>query len=73
MDEVTLEHPNLESFGDYSTNIAIKKKLDAKAIAAKIPGASVAGPGFINIRLTNNDLIEAMSVLNFPISVLGKQ
>ena len=25
VDEVTLEHPNLESFGDYSTNIAIKR------------------------------------------------
>ncbi|MEK7504338.1 MAG: arginine--tRNA ligase, partial [Patescibacteria group bacterium] len=72
VDEVTLEHPNLESFGDYSTNIAIKKKLDAKAIAAKIPGASVAGPGFINIRLTNNDLIEAMSSIKLPNIGAGK-
>ncbi len=55
--EVQLEHPNLESYGDYSTNIAIKNKLDAKAIAAQIPGATVAGPGFINIRLTNEELL----------------
>lgn len=58
VDEVQLEHPNLESFGDYSTNIAIKNKLNAKAIAAKIPGATVAGPGFINIRLTNEELLK---------------
>lgn len=71
-EEVTLEHPNLESFGDYSTNIAIKKKLDAKAIAEKIPGASVAGPGFINIKLTNKDLLEAMSSIKMPNIGLGK-
>lgn len=61
VDEVTLEHPNLESFGDYSTNIAIKKKLDAKRIADKIPGASVAGPGFINIKLTSEALVKLLS------------
>jgi len=59
--EVQLEHPNLESFGDYSTNIAIKNKFDAKAIAAKIPGATVAGPGFINIVLTPENLLNLMS------------
>ncbi len=65
--QVTLEHPNLESFGDYSTNIAIKNKLDAKAIAAKIPGATVAGPGFINITLTPENLLNLMStVCNLP-------
>ena len=61
--EVQLEHPNLETFGDYSTNIAIKKKLDPVAIASKIPGASVAGPGFINIRLTNEELISEMELV----------
>ncbi|MDP1743780.1 MAG: arginine--tRNA ligase [Candidatus Amesbacteria bacterium] len=59
--EVHLEHPNLETYGDYSTNVAIKKKLDAKAIAAKIPGATVAGPGFINITLTPENLLNLMS------------
>lgn len=54
--EVHLEHPELEKFGDFSTNIAIAKKLNANDIAAKIPGATVAGPGFINIRLTNEQL-----------------
>jgi arginyl-tRNA synthetase len=61
--EVRLEHPNLEVFGDYSTNIAIIKKLDATLLAAKIPGASVAGPGFINIRLTNGELINALNTV----------
>jgi arginyl-tRNA synthetase len=65
-EEVALEHPNLESFGDYSTSIAIKKKLNAQTIADKIPGASVAGPGFINIKLTNEDLVEAMSNIKLP-------
>ena len=59
--EVQLEHPNLEAFGDYSTNIAIKNKLDAKAIASRIPGATVAGPGFINITLTSDNLLNLMS------------
>lgn len=63
INEVQLEHPNLESFGDYSTNIAIKKKLDPKSIADRIPGASVAGPGFINIRLTNDELIDELGLV----------
>ncbi|MBI5358614.1 arginine--tRNA ligase [Candidatus Amesbacteria bacterium] len=71
--EVQLEHPNLESYGDYSTNIAIKNKLDAKEIASKIPGASVAGSGFINITLSQDVLLSLISnVCDMPDIGQGK-
>lgn len=73
--DVVLDRPD-ESFGDYSTNVALKlsKELSkspheiADELATKLKDndlfseANAAGPGFINLRLINKALIElAMS------------
>ncbi len=73
--EVELSYPE-ESFGDYSTNIAMKlaakdgrnPRAIAEEIALKlrqsvptIRQAEVAGPGFINLRLSDEALLEQMS------------
>jgi arginyl-tRNA synthetase len=69
--EVVLTRPD-EKFGDFATNVALQiaKKLEknpreiAEAIAGdlgnneKFAEVSVAGPGFINIRLSDNALLE---------------
>ncbi len=72
--DVVLEIPE-EKFGDYSTNVALRlakpldknpreiaeglvEKLDHEAIAEM----TIAGPGFINIRLTDTSLKEAISL-----------
>ncbi len=76
LSEVELSYPN-QSFGDYSTNLALKlakttgvsPRVLAKDIAAKLESilhdliseVSVAGPGFINIRLNDASLIEEMT------------
>jgi arginyl-tRNA synthetase len=72
--EPELTRPD-EQFGDYATNVALKlsKQLGknprdiAEAIADKlhielneqVSEVSIAGPGFINIRLTDRALIDA--------------
>jgi arginyl-tRNA synthetase len=69
INQVKLEHPELEQFGDYSTNIALALKGGRKLadeIAGKIKkdelieGVNVAGPGFINITLSKKYLIGEM-------------
>ena len=73
--DIVLTRPD-EQFGDYATNVALQLSKQvgknpreiAQAIAAKIRNnspetiadVSVAGPGFINIRLTDAALIAAM-------------
>lgn len=68
--EVVLTRPD-EQFGDYSTNIALqlagKVGMNPRAVAQQIVDGikdaidvkevSIAGPGFINLRLTDNDLL----------------
>ena len=68
--DVVLTVPE-EQFGDFSTNVALQLagKLgdNPKAIAEKIAaelasqglGASIAGPGFINLIVADNDLWDA--------------
>lgn len=64
--DINLEHPTVEAHGDYSTNIALKLAKEigqkpqeiAQKIASKLKNASVAGPGFINITLDNDYLVE---------------
>lgn len=57
-----LEHPANLSFGDYSTNLALKSKLDPKEIVEKLKDnsifekVSVAGSGFINFTLSKKYL-----------------
>jgi arginyl-tRNA synthetase len=71
--DVELMRPD-EQFGDYATNVALQlgKKLGknprevAEAVAPKLHGvsilkATVAGPGFINITLSDQALIELAS------------
>lgn len=68
--DIVLEHPEDNSFGDYSTNVAMslawKLKLNPQELANKIVSKirsnqpkfieriEVAGPGFINFYLTRN-------------------
>lgn len=65
--EVCLEHPANPDFGDYSTNIALKMKVDPKTIVEKLQGnlmfekVEVAGAGFINIFLSKKILAEELS------------
>lgn len=75
--KVTLEHPQELTHGDFATSIALSAAKDlgqnpkelAKIIAAKIrelndeniKDVSVAGPGFINISLTQKALFEELS------------
>ncbi len=60
--EARIEHPADAKHGDYSTNIAMKAKLDAKKIARKIEDnpmfekVEVAKPGFINFFLAKEYL-----------------
>ncbi|MFH1611932.1 MAG: arginine--tRNA ligase [bacterium] len=60
--KVELEHPANLEFGDYSTNIALKAKIDAKQLAEKLSKneifekVEVAGPGFINLYLSKGIL-----------------
>lgn len=70
--EVALTRPDPQ-FGDYATNIALqlakKAGKNPREIAEQIAGelkkdsveASVAGPGFINIRLSDTALLEAVN------------
>jgi arginyl-tRNA synthetase len=67
---VVLTRPD-EQFGDFSTNIALQlagqlgqkprdvaqEIVDALKGAIEVKEVSIAGPGFINIRLTDNDLL----------------
>src|SRR3990172_7940594 len=65
VDEVKLEHPELEEYGDYSTNVALVLK-GGRPMAEKITSlikpdeliakVEVAGPGFINIWLQSDYL-----------------
>lgn len=72
---VELSRPD-EQFGDFATNVALQlsKKVGAnprqigEALAAALPGRSpyilevtVAGPGFVNIRLTDAALVRALA------------
>lgn len=67
-EDILLEHPGAEEHGDYSTNLALKlgKQVSlkpfevARAIANLIPGAEVAGPGFINFKLDTAALIDQL-------------
>lgn len=81
---VELTRPD-EQFGDFSTNVALKLAKDlgqnprqlaeqiAQAIAhADIEQASVAGPGFINLTLTDSALMQAAN-LPVPRPLDGKR
>jgi arginyl-tRNA synthetase len=69
--DVTLTRPD-PRFGDYATNVALQLAKEVgdspRHIAEQIAGelkndsieASVAGPGFINIRLSNEALLQAV-------------
>lgn len=74
---VELTRPE-EQFGDYATNIALqlsnkvgqKPHLVAEQLAEQLRGALkeqlseiyVAGPGFLNLRLSNQSLVEALDI-----------
>jgi arginyl-tRNA synthetase len=85
--EPELTRPD-EQFGDYATNIALQigAKLNknprqvAIALASKLHGrpqiaeAGVAGPGFINIKLTDKAMAEAVKVATkLPAPLKGRE
>ena len=66
--DIYLEHPTVEEFGDYSTNVALKFKLDPEKILSSVklqlsldfdPRAQVRA-GFINFWLPDKWLVEQM-------------
>jgi len=69
IDEVILEYPEREEFGDYSTSIALKLK-GGKQLAEKIASAikpdeviaktEVAGPGFVNVFIRSDCLVSQL-------------
>lgn len=81
---VVLTRPD-EQFGDFASNIALQlaKPLGrnpreiAQAIADKLPAdtiatADVAGPGFINLRLTDAALVQSLTATAQPMSRRGQ-
>jgi arginyl-tRNA synthetase len=81
---VVLTRPD-EQFGDFASNIALQlaKPLGrnpreiAQTIADKLPSdmiatAEVAGPGFINIRLTDTALVQSLTAAVQPLSRSGQ-
>ncbi|MBU1137068.1 arginine--tRNA ligase [Patescibacteria group bacterium] len=62
-----LEHPSEAKFGDFSTNIALKEKIDAKEIAGKLKDnplfekVEAAGRGFINFFLSKEAFLDELS------------
>jgi arginyl-tRNA synthetase len=69
-EEISVEHPEVEEFGEYSTNIALVMKGGrrlAEEIAARmeknelIDNVSVAGAGFINIKLKTEIMINELA------------
>ena len=72
-DKIKIEHPEVEEYGDYSTNVALIVKGGrqvAEEIAAKIKSddlieqVNVAGPGFINIKLNQKVFIDTLIDIN---------
>ena len=72
-EDITLEHPGAQEHGDYSTNIALKlaKQLDknpqevAKLVTSHlslVTRAEIAGPGFINFKLSTETLVSQMAL-----------
>jgi len=63
---VQLEHPTDSKFGDYSTNIAMKAKVDPEKIIKELKDnplfekVTKAGPGFINFFLSKKALQEEL-------------
>lgn len=60
--EAELEHPAKPEFGDYSTNVALKEKINPKELVEKLKDnplfekVEIAGPGFINFTLSKECL-----------------
>lgn len=62
-EEIILDHPTVEEFGDYSTNIAKRSHLDPEKIIANFNLAGVTPAnlnGFVNFKLPQEFLIEEM-------------
>ena len=65
--EVHLEHPANPEFGDYSTNVALTAKIDPEKIVENLKDNPLfekvekAGPGFINLFLSQKALQEELA------------
>lgn len=65
--EAFLERPGNSNFGDYSTNVALRMKVDARKIVAKLEvhpifeKVEAAGPGFINFILSKKILLDELA------------
>jgi len=81
--EAELKHPGDAKFGDYSTNIALKEKIDAKEIVEKLKNepmfekVETAGPGFINLTISKQALLDELSEIiekkeNYGNSTIGQ-
>jgi len=65
--EANLEHPSNPEFGDYSTNVALKEKINPDEIIKKLEKNSFfakvekAGPGFINLTLSQESFLNELN------------
>ena len=76
LEDISLEHPAAEEFGDYSTNIALRlakqtkqkpmdianglKNMLSHEIESMVDRVEVASPGFINFKLSTEELVSQM-------------
>lgn len=85
--EVHLEHPDEISHGDFSSNVALinakRLKINPKEMAEKViakfekpehvESVEIAGPGFINVRLSRKYFIEGIQEILEKKSEYGRQ
>ncbi|MBV8397097.1 MAG: arginine--tRNA ligase, partial [Actinobacteria bacterium] len=72
--EVELERPSDSKFGDYATNAALRGGGNPRELAAKyaeqvvalpeVERADVAGPGFVNLTLTDSFFVDAVAEID---------
>lgn len=84
--KVEVEHPTDEKFGDFATNVAMvlakNEKKSPRAVAEEIvkkitdsklfEKVEIAGPGFINMTLNKNLLLDEVADLNFDNVLMEK-
>ena len=67
-EDIFLEHPTVEEHGDYSSNIAMKLKIDPakviKNLKGGLPAVALAKAGFINFKLGNEFFLEKVKEIN---------
>ncbi|MBI3887596.1 hypothetical protein HY310_00830 [Candidatus Microgenomates bacterium] len=59
LEDIVLEHPTVEEYGDYSTNVALRFKLDPHQILAHLPEGWTVRGRFLNYKFSQPQLVTA--------------